>query len=168
MCLKLLKLSQNLISIIIKKSLVHTKMEWTEVTAPKKKQSKKPKNQDDDSYHYGGYQGGHLKAGAVQGNAISSGKGSKPAEHHASIVADADYLRDENEEIKYETYSHECAIAVQNARMAKDWSQAELAKKVNEKTGAIVDLENGSGKYNADLVNRCERVLGVKIPRGRK
>ncbi len=142
-------------------------MEWTEVTAPKKKQSKKPKNEDDDSYHYGGYQGGHLKAGAVMGNSMSS-KNKKPAEHHASVVADADYLRDENEEIKFEQVSHECAIAVQNARLAKDWSQAELAKKVNEKTSAIVDLENGSGKYNADLVNRIERVLGVKIPRGRK
>ncbi len=100
------------------------------------------------------------------GNATSSSS-KRPAEHHASVVADADYLRDENEEIKFETVSHECAIAVQNARMAKDWSQAELAKKVNEKTGAIVDLENGSAKYNADLINRIERVLGVKIPRGR-
>ena len=83
------------------------------------------------------------------------------------MVADADYLRDEDEEIKYEIVSHECAIAVQNARLAKDWSQAELAKKVNEKPSKIIDLENGTAKYNADLVNRIERVLGVKIPRNR-
>ena len=43
-------------------------MEWTEVTAPKKKQSKKPRDDNDDAYHYGGgFQGGHLKAGAVMG-----------------------------------------------------------------------------------------------------
>ena len=39
---------------------------------------------------------------------------------------------------------------------------------VNEKTGEIVDLENGTAKYNADLINRIEKALGVKIPRGRK
>ena len=143
-------------------------MEWTEVKAPSKKQSRKPKNDlDDDAYHYGGgVSGGHLKAGAVMGSA-QGGKGKKPAEHHASVVADADYLRDEDEEIKYEVVSHEVSMAVQNARIAKDWTQAQLAKKVNEKPSAIHDLENGTGKYNADLVNRIERVLGVKIPRVR-
>ena len=52
--------------------------------------------------------------------------------------------------------------------MKKELSQAQLAKAVNEKPGVIVDLENGSGQYNADLINRIEKVLGVKIPRGRK
>ena len=142
-------------------------MEWNEVTAPKKKVSKKPKaNDDDDAYHYGGgFQGGHLKAGAVMG--ASTGKGKKPAEHHASVVAAADYLPDEDEEIKYEMISHEVSIAVQNARIAKEWSQAELAKKVNEKPTAIHDIENGSARYNANLLNRIEKVLGVKIPRVR-
>ena len=82
-------------------------------------------------------------------------------------MADADYLRDEDEEIKFEVVHHDTAIAVQNARLAKDWSQAELAKKVNEKTSNIIDLENGTGRYNADLINRIERVLGAKIPRNR-
>lgn len=31
----------------------------------------------------------------------------------------------------------------------------------------ITELENGSGRYNADLVNRIENALKVKIPRGR-
>ena len=144
-------------------------MEWNEVKAPTKKHNKRPKqDDDDDAYHYGGgVSGGHLKAGAVMGSAQGGGKGKKPAEHHASVVADADYLRDEDEEIKYEVVSHEVSLAVQNARIAKDWTQAQLAKKVNEKPSAIHDLENGTGKYNADLVNRIERVLGVKIPRVR-
>jgi hypothetical protein len=87
-------------------------MEWNEVTAPKKKQSRKPKNnEDDDAYHFGGgFQGGHLKAGAVMG--ASTGKGKRPVEHHASVVAAADYLGDENEEIKYELVSHEVSLAV--------------------------------------------------------
>ncbi|TNV76017.1 hypothetical protein FGO68_gene11557 [Halteria grandinella] len=86
----------------------------------------------------------------------------------ASAVADADYLRDEDEEIKFETVNHDCSLAVQNARLAKDWTQAQLAKAVNEKPSAILDLEAGTAQYNADLINRIEKVLGVKIPRGRK
>jgi DNA-binding XRE family transcriptional regulator len=141
--------------------------DWNEVKA-KPKKHRKPKQEDDDAYSYGGGfgQGGMLKAGAVK-NVLTLGGPKHVAQHSASVVADADYLRDEDEEIKYEIVSHECAIAVQNARLAKDWSQAELAKKVNEKPSKIIDLENGTAKYNADLVNRIERVLGVKIPRNR-
>ncbi len=141
-------------------------MDWNEVKAKPKKQ-RKAKQEDEDQYHFGGGfgTGGTLKAGAVKSH-FTIGGPKHTAVHSASAVADADYLRDD-EEIKYETVSHEVALAVQNARLAKDWSQAELAKKVNEKTSSIIDLENGTAKYNADLVNRCERVLGVKIPRVR-
>lgn len=141
--------------------------DWNEVKA-KPKKHRKPKQEDEEQYHYGGGfgAGGMLKAGAVK-KEFTIGGPKREVQHSASAVADADYLRDEDEEIKYEKVSHDCAIAVQNARLAKDWSQAELAKKVNEKTSAIVDLENGTAKYNADLINRCERVLGVKIPRNR-
>ncbi len=52
--------------------------------------------------------------------------------------------------------------------MKANLTQAELAKRVNDKASAIVELENGSAQYNADLVNRIEKVLNVQIPRGRK
>ena len=140
-------------------------MDWNEVKAKPKRVTQK-KNADEDQGYYGGMQGGHLKSGAVYGGGTSGIK--KVAQHHASTIAEADYLREGDEEIKYELVSHVCAAAVQAARLVKDWSQAELAKKVNEKTGEIIDLENGSSRYNADLINRIEKALGVKIPRGRK
>jgi putative transcription factor len=86
----------------------------------------------------------------------------------ASAVADADYLRDSDEEIKFEKVSHECAQGVQAARLAKEMTQAQLAKAVNEKPSTIVDIEAGTARYNADTINRIEKVLGVKINRGRK
>jgi DNA-binding XRE family transcriptional regulator len=46
-------------------------------------------------------------------------------------------------------------------------TQAQLAKAVNEKTSTIVEIENGTGKYVPDTINRIGKVLGVKIPRGR-
>ncbi len=42
-----------------------------------------------------------------------------------------------------------------------------MAKAINEKAGLIHDIENGEALYSADVINRIERVLGVKIPRGR-
>ena len=39
-------------------------------------------------------------------------------------------------------------------------TQAQLAKAVNEKTSAIVDVENGSARYNAGLINAIEKAVG--------
>ena len=47
-------------------------------------------------------------------------------------------------------------------------SQVDLAKKIGEHTSVIVDIENGTGKYIAGIVNKIEKVLNVSIPRGRK
>ena len=52
--------------------------------------------------------------------------------------------------------------------MAAEMTQTNLAKKVNEKTSTIVDVENGTARYNADLINRIERALNTRIDRGRK
>ena len=46
-------------------------------------------------------------------------------------------------------------------------TQGQLAKAINEKAGLIHDIENGEALYSADVINRIERVLGVKIARGR-
>ena len=51
--------------------------------------------------------------------------------------------------------------------MAAEMTQANLAKKVNEKPSTIVDVENGTARYNADLINRIERALNCRIDRGR-
>ena len=79
--------------------------------------------------------------------------------HHAAInnqasaIANYDYgvgEGDEDEEIKYETVTHECAQAVQAARINKKWTQEQLAKAINEKAGLIHDIENGSARYVPD------------------
>ena len=91
--------------------------------------------------------------------------------NHASAVADYDYGIDEyggEEELKFETVSHTCAMSVKDARTAKNFTQAQLATKVNEKASVIHDVENGTARYSADLINRIERALNCKIDRGRK
>ena len=70
--------------------------------------------------------------------------------------------------MKFEMVSHVCAQSVKQARMNADKTQAQLAKMVNEKTTAIVEIEAGTARYNADIINRIERALNAKIDRGRK
>ena len=138
-------------------------MEWNEVKSKPKKQ-KKATNNDNDGF-YGGMQGNHLRAGPVkQAPHVSHGTVNK----QASAIADYDYLRDDDgEEIKYEKVSMDCAKAIQKARLEKEMTQAQLAKAINEKTGTVVEIESGEASYNPDVINRIEKALGVKIPRGR-
>lgn len=111
-----------------------------------------------------------LVPGAVrQGNTFSAAQAATEQNNHASAVADYDFGSDGNdEEIKFETISHTCAQSVKNARMAAEMTQAQLAKKCNEKPTTIVEVENGTARYSADLINRIERALNAKINRGRK
>ena len=112
---------------------------------------------------------GILVPGAIRQNNVSAAAAQQEVNNHASAVADYDFGVDEgNEEIKFETISHTCAMSVKNARMAAEMTQAQLAKKCNEKTSTIVDVENGTARYSADLINRIERALNAKIDRGRK
>ena len=77
-------------------------------------------------------------------------------------MADYDFGVDEEpRETKYELFSHVCSSAVANARMEAKLTQAQLATKVNDKTAVIVELENGSGRYDASLINRIEQALRV-------
>ena len=125
----------------------------------------------------GGKKGKVLIAGAVQPRGRYGGPGAysgaaaasgQEIQNHASAVADYDFNIDEDEEIKFETFSHTCAASVKEARSAASKTQAQLAKLVNEKTSTIVDLENASGRYNSDLITRIERALNCKIDLGRK
>jgi putative transcription factor len=78
-------------------------------------------------------------------------------------------LDDEHfEEIKYETISHICAESVKKARNAKEWTQAQLAKAISVKTHAIIEIENGTAKYEPEIINAIQKSTGEHIDRGRK
>ena len=86
----------------------------------------------------------------------------------ASAVADHDFGIYNETKINVEKVSHKCAVAIATARLNAKLSQSQLASKCNEKVHAIVDVENGTARYNADLINRIEKALNVQIPRGRR
>ena len=146
--------------------------DWAEVKTKKKFKPMTQSKNGGGGIQYGGMTAkGTLIAGPVQqvryGGATFETE--KKVVNHASVVADHDFgVERGNEESKFEKVSHVCAAAVSAARTAAKLSQADLAKRVNDKTAAIVELENGTARYNADLVNRIAKTLQVQIPRGRK
>ena len=156
--------------------------EWQEVNTKKKKKPQQQQQQGPSGSSYGGVTAkGTLVPGAIQQNSAYSSKyggggdawqpSSSKYEvvNHASAVADYDFGVDEEQKSnKFETYSTVCSNAVANARMEAKLTQAQLATKVNDRTAAIVELENGTGRYDAGLVNRIESALRVQIPRGRQ
>jgi hypothetical protein len=145
---------------------------WTTIKE-KKRRAPRPVVQDDDqpSQKFGGKKSsGHLAAGPIQQlkqkypNATTAAPRHEVV-HHASTVADYDfgYERDQQQRqsSKFETYSKKCAQAVSEARLKANLGQSQLATKINEKTSVIVELENATGRYSADVINRIEKVLRV-------
>ncbi|CAN4107012.1 unnamed protein product [Withania somnifera] len=53
--------------------------------------------------------------------------------------------------------------AIQKARIEKKMSQADLAKKINERTQVITEYENGKAVPNQLVLGKMEKVLGVKL-----
>ena len=172
--------------------------EWAEVKSKKKKAPPKQDQQIKGGLGTGAQGGktgkkGMLMPGAVRpaggkysGNSGFGGGSAAAANNYddfdyerkmmptnaASAVADYDFGVDDESEIgakAVEMISYQCAQSVKHARINGDLTQAQLAKKINEKTSVIVEIENGTCKYSAQLINRIEKAIpGAKIDRGRK
>jgi len=53
--------------------------------------------------------------------------------------------------------------AIQTARQEKQFSQKDVAQKINEKPSVIQDYESGKAVPNPQILSKLERVLGVKL-----
>ena len=57
---------------------------------------------------------------------------------------------------------------IMQGRQKKGWTQAQLAKEINEKQAIVASYENGSAIPDNRIIAAMERVLGCKIPRAPK
>ena len=92
--------------------------------------------------------------------------------NQASNIADFDYhvddeYYDEETSHQMETVSHICAQSIQEARLAKNLTQTQLAKATGEKLATIKDYEAGTAQYHGTTINNIEKALGCKIKRAR-
>ncbi|OMJ84471.1 hypothetical protein SteCoe_14426 [Stentor coeruleus] len=74
-------------------------------------------------------------------------------------------LADETDVIPVAELPHEFRMAMQKARVAANLSQADLAKRINEKQSVVNDYENGRAVPNPQVIVKIERALNCRLPR---
>jgi len=63
------------------------------------------------------------------------------------------------------TVSFDLRTQIQKARSAKNLTRKQLAQKLNIKEAVIASYENGSAIPDANILNKLNRALGVKLMR---
>lgn len=69
----------------------------------------------------------------------------------------------ETEELHHDRVDKDVARAMQQARVAKEWTQADLARHINEKQQVINEYEQSKAIPNQQVLAKLERALGVKL-----
>ena len=77
-------------------------------------------------------------------------------------------LDNESEAHAIAKVSTELKKAIQQARIAKKMTQAQLAKTINELPKVVQEYENGKAIPNNQILGKIERALGVKLRGGNK
>ena len=78
-------------------------------------------------------------------------------------VKAAHKLENETEVFEHERVSSELKKQIQQARLAKKLTQAQLAQLVNEKPQVINEYETGKAIPNPQILGKLSRVLGVQL-----
>lgn len=69
----------------------------------------------------------------------------------------------ETEELHHDKITPDVARTIQQARVAKEWTQADLARHINEKQQVINEYEQSKAIPNQQVLSKLERALGVKL-----
>merc|ERR1712014_286105 len=93
-----------------------------------------------------------------------SGGGNKSAH---SQVPNAKKLDENADTFRHDTVSHDFKMALQQARLAKKMTQAQLASAINEKQTVINEYESGKAIPKGEVINKLNRALGVRLPKAK-
>ncbi|GLJ17775.1 hypothetical protein SUGI_0310340 [Cryptomeria japonica] len=78
-------------------------------------------------------------------------------------VVNARKLEEETEPAALQKISPEVRQAIQKARLEQKMSQAELAKRINERPQVVQEYESGKAVPNQAILSKMERALGIKL-----
>ena len=92
----------------------------------------------------------------------------KKNEHKLNQKPKVQQLLEGNDIVAPLKTNKELKIAIQQARIAKKWSQKELATQLNTTIQIISQYENGKAIPNNAFISKLEKKLGVKLPRIKK
>ncbi|KAF4712192.1 multiprotein-bridging factor 1, partial [Perkinsus olseni] len=81
-----------------------------------------------------------------------------------SVCPNATKLDKDAEVFRHARVSTEFKTALQQARLNKKMSQADLAKAINEKPSVINEYESGKAIPNGAIVQKLNRALGSRLP----
>lgn len=87
--------------------------------------------------------------------------------HSVGPGANAKKLDEDTETLKVKKVDHNLSINIQRARQAKNWTQADLAKEICEKTSVVTEYENGKAIPNEQILVRMEKAFQIHL-RGAK
>ena len=111
-----------------------------------------------DSYYYV-YM--HIAGSGVETSRKMNAGANKNAAHGAT--KNLQKLENETEVFQHETVSSELKKQIQQARLAKKMTQAQVAQAINEKPQVINEYESGKAIPNPQILSKLSRVLGVKL-----
>jgi putative transcription factor len=97
--------------------------------------------------------------GKIEVVAKSSGNKAHPQNLNIPKI-----LEDEHP-IEIKEVPREIATQVSKVRLERKLTQDQLATKISEKVSVIKDLEAAQGKYDPKVVEKIEKILGVKFDR---
>lgn len=111
-----------------------------------------------------------LKSSKAVNQALRSGaavetvrKSAAGMNKHSAAVAPARKLDETTEPAAVERVAVEVRAAIQKARVAKGWSQAELAKRINERAQVVQEYESSKAAPAQAVLAKMERALEVKL-----
>ncbi|CRH00154.1 multiprotein bridging factor type 1, putative [Plasmodium relictum] len=80
------------------------------------------------------------------------------------IIENKAKIEQENENFKIDRVTPTFSRALQQARMNKKLTQAQLARLINESETVIKEYENGKAIPNNVIIQKLNRVLGINLP----
>merc|ERR1712019_83895 len=84
-----------------------------------------------------------------------------------AVVPNAKKLDENAATFRHNTVSHDFKLALQQARLAKKMTQAQLASQINEKSSVVNEYEAGKAIPNGAVINKLNRALGVRLPKAK-
>ncbi|CDW59065.1 endothelial differentiation factor 1 [Trichuris trichiura] len=72
-------------------------------------------------------------------------------------------LDKETEAQHIDTVGIEVGRIIQKGRQTKKWTQADLARQINEKQSVVNEYESGRAVVNQQVLSKLERAIGLKL-----
>nr|XP_053649335.1 endothelial differentiation-related factor 1-like [Cherax quadricarinatus] len=98
----------------------------------------------------------------LRNGSISTRNGAASNKQHGTSMNTAKLDR-ETEELKHAKITPDVGRLIQQGRQAKNWTQKDLATRINEKPQVIQEYEQGKAVPNQNVLGKIERAIGLRL-----